>query len=187
MQADAFWWVRDIQWARLSPGPTSGLTPHDVIGARPISSWRCLPVWFVHFLWRFFPFPQECPEGWDSSALIKESRQKKPSKGWTARSPAVLQNRLLWSLPTTPARSPARPCSLSSTSPPTGATPAHCTTRLRGSGRHAHVPTHLASWVQGWARAREARGPKEWGKGKNLCPQESLGTASTAQPQFSLL
>lgn len=124
------------QGAGLSRGPTGGFTPHT-ISIGPISSRRCLPVWCVHSLQRLFLFPQECPEGWDSSALIRGSRQKKPSKGWMARSPAVLRNRLLWSLPTTPARSPARPCSPSSTSPPTGATQVRFTTRLRGSGRHA--------------------------------------------------
>lgn len=124
------------QGAGLSRGPTGGFTPHT-ISIGPISSRRCLPVWCVHSLQRLFLFPQECPEGWDSSALIRGSRQKKPSKGWMARSPAVLRNRLLWSLPTTLARSPARPCSPSSTSPPTGATQVRFTTRLRGSGRHA--------------------------------------------------
>lgn len=56
-------------------------SPQNLSGAQPISSQGCLPVWFVHSLRRPFLFPQECPEGWDSSDLIRESRQKKPSKG----------------------------------------------------------------------------------------------------------
>lgn len=30
-QADAFWWVREIQEARLSPSPTSGLIPQETL------------------------------------------------------------------------------------------------------------------------------------------------------------
>lgn len=118
---------------------TSGLSHHKVpAGCFPVIAPNCLgrSLQMLCFL------PQESLEGWDSSALIRGSRQKKPSKGWMARSPAVLQNRLLWSLPTTPARSPARPCSPSSTSPQTGATLALSTTRLKGSGRHVCCSPH---------------------------------------------
>lgn len=137
-QADAFWRVREIQEARLSPSPTSGLIPQE-------TCWDSAHIFLgistslvCSLFTKALSLSQECPEGWDSSDLIRGLRQKKQSKVWMARSPAVLQNRLLWSLPTTPARSPARPCSPSSTSPPTGATLAHFTTRLRGSGRCTH-------------------------------------------------
>ena len=147
--------------------PQVGWLPREIHGTQRISSWRCLPVWFVHSLSRLFLFPQECPEGWDLSGLIRGLRQKKQSKGWMARSPVVLRNRLLWSLPTTPARSPARPCSPSSTSPPTGATPAHFTTRLRGSGRRAHGGKSPATRVLDKSQGN----PRPWsmGRGENLC------------------
>lgn len=149
-------------------------SPQKIHGARPISSRRYLPVCFFHSLWRLFLFPQECPEGWDSFGLIRESRQKKPSKGWMARSPAVLPNRLLWSLPTTQARSPARPYSPSSTSPPTGATLARFTTRPRGSGRHTRGGKNPTPRIQSGVGARETHIPERWGKCKNLHPQEPL-------------
>lgn len=151
-------------------------SPRNIDGTQPITSWGSLPVWFVHCLQRLFLFPQECPEGWDSSDLIRGLRQKKQSKVWMARSPAVLRNRLLWSLPTTPARSPARPCSPSSTSPLTGATLAHFTTRLRGSGRCTHRGKSPTTQVQSWARAREALGPEGCGWVRTSAPWNHCGT-----------
>lgn len=140
---------------------------------------------FVRSLQMLFLLPQESPEGWDSSALIRGSRQKKPSKGWMARSPAVLQNRLLWSLPTTPARSPARPCFPSYTSPLTGATLVLSTTRLKGSGRHACYS--LQHHQYGMAHGQKTYGSEGQNKANSLCPTQAITVGHSPEHHLPLL
>lgn len=182
-----FWWVREIQEARLSPGlPQVGWLPETAMGLA--HNFLGIFTSLVSPLFtKAFSFPRVSREGWDSSDLIRGLRQKKQSKAWMARKPSGATEPITVKFANNPSQKSSQALlSQLYQSPNRRYFLAHFTTRLRGSGRCTRRRKSPITRVQSWARAaREALGPEGCGWVRTSAPWITAG--HSPEPQFPLL